>query len=60
MACRWVAVGAERVPRLPPAKARERMLLEEENVRAFEELLRAALSTSFAKAVSTLLEELGC
>jgi hypothetical protein len=33
-------VGAERVPRLPPAKARERMLLEEENVRAFEELLR--------------------
>ncbi|MCC6040490.1 MAG: hypothetical protein LM565_06685 [Thermofilum sp.] len=33
-------MGAERVPRLPPAKARERMLLEEENVRAFEELLR--------------------
>ena len=28
------------MPRLPPAKARERMLLEEENVRAFEELLR--------------------
>jgi hypothetical protein len=26
----------------------------------FEELRRAALSTSFAKAVSTLLEELGC
>jgi hypothetical protein len=26
----------------------------------FEELRRAALSTSFVKAVSTLLEELGC
>jgi len=30
---------AGRAPRLPLAKARERMLLEEENVRAFEELL---------------------
>ena len=33
-------MGAERVPRLSSAKARKRMLLEEENVRAFEKLLR--------------------